>query len=144
MAGVGMPAADADLTPLFEAIVDTIPAPVGDPDGTAAGASSPTSTRPTTSAAWPSAGSWRARCAAARTWRCATRRRPRAQPPLVRKLTQLLGFDGISRVEVDERGAGDLFVIAGFPEVEIGDTLADPVRPEAAAAPRASTSRCCA
>jgi GTP-binding protein len=25
--------------------------------------------------------------------------------------------------------AGDLFVVAGFPEVEIGDTLADPVDP---------------
>ncbi|MEZ5178436.1 MAG: hypothetical protein R2746_09155 [Acidimicrobiales bacterium] len=27
--------------------------------------------------------------------------------------------------------AGDLFVVAGFPEVEIGDTLADPAEPEA-------------
>ena len=32
MAGVGMPGPDADLTPLFEAIVDTLPAPDGDPD----------------------------------------------------------------------------------------------------------------
>src|SRR5690606_6232830 len=32
-------------------------------------------------------------------------------------------------VEVDERQAGDLFVVAGFPEVEIGDTLADPADP---------------
>ena len=34
--------------------------------------------------------------------------------------------------------------IAGFPEVEIGDTIADPADPEAAAPPRASTSPCCA
>ena len=47
-----------------------------------------------------------------------------------RRLTQLLGFEGIQRVEVDERAAGDLFVIAGFPEVEIGDTLADPSDPD--------------
>jgi predicted membrane GTPase involved in stress response len=40
--------------------------------------------------------------------------------------------------------AGDLFVVAGFPEVEIGDTLADPNDPQAAAPPRPSTSRCCA
>src|SRR5207245_4067489 len=39
-------------------------------------------------------------------------------------------FEGISRVEVEERRAGDLFVIAGFPEVEIGDTLADPGDPK--------------
>ena len=37
IAGVGMPPPDADLTPLFEAIVDTIPASGGDPDGAAAG-----------------------------------------------------------------------------------------------------------
>ena len=35
-----------------------------------------------------------------------------------------------ARVDVDERGAGDLFVIAGFPEVEIGDTIADPSDPK--------------
>jgi GTP-binding protein len=51
------------------------------------------------------------------------------EPPLRRRLTQLLGFAGLGRAEVDERVAGDLFVIAGFPEVEIGDTLADPTTP---------------
>jgi GTP-binding protein len=42
-----------------------------------------------------------------------------------------MGFTGIAREEVEERRAGDLFVVAGFPEVEIGDTLADPAEPEA-------------
>ena len=32
MAGVGIPAEDADLSPLLDAIVETIPAPSGDPD----------------------------------------------------------------------------------------------------------------
>jgi GTP-binding protein len=36
-----------------------------------------------------------------------------------------MGFDGLGRVDVASRSAGDLFVVAGFPEVEIGDTLAD-------------------
>jgi GTP-binding protein len=45
---------------------------------------------------------------------------------LKRRLTSLLGFSGLGRVEVAERRAGDLFVVAGFPEVEIGDTLAGP------------------
>ncbi len=53
------------------------------------------------------------------------------EPPLKRRLTQLLGFSGLGRVEVTERTAGDLFVLAGFPEVEIGDTLADPLNPVA-------------
>ncbi len=42
-----------------------------------------------------------------------------------------MGFTGVGRDDVDERLAGDLFVVAGFPEVEIGDTLADPVSPVA-------------
>jgi GTP-binding protein len=53
------------------------------------------------------------------------------QAPLTRRLANLQGFDGVGRAEVEERAAGDLFVLAGFPEIEIGDTLADPVRAEA-------------
>ena len=51
--------------------------------------------------------------------------------PVDRKLVGLMGFSGIGREDVEERIAGDLFVVAGFPEVEIGDTLADPLNPEA-------------
>ena len=47
------------------------------------------------------------------------------EPPLVRKLGQLMGFAALGRTDVTERTAGDLFVVAGFPEVEIGDTFAD-------------------
>src|SRR5207248_5857179 len=46
------------------------------------------------------------------------------QAPLRRRLTQLMAFQGVGRSEVDQLGAGDLFVVAGFPEVEIGDTIA--------------------
>ena len=49
--------------------------------------------------------------------------------PLKRRLAQMMSFDGISRVDADHLPAGDLFVVAGFPEVEIGDTLADPEVP---------------
>ncbi len=53
------------------------------------------------------------------------------QSPLKRKLSQLMCFSGIGREEADIVTAGDLFIVAGFPEVEIGDTLADPVTPVA-------------
>ncbi len=39
-----------------------------------------------------------------------------------------MGFSGLGRTDVGERGAGDLFVVGGFPEVEIGDTFADPAK----------------
>ncbi|MGH2831032.1 MAG: translational GTPase TypA [Actinomycetota bacterium] len=50
-----------------------------------------------------------------------------------RKLTALLRFEALERVRVDQIGAGDLFVAAGLPDVEIGDTLADPEAPVALA-----------
>jgi GTP-binding protein len=46
-------------------------------------------------------------------------------PPIKRKLGQLMGFADLGRVDVPERAAGDLFVVAGFPEVQIGDTFSD-------------------
>jgi GTP-binding protein len=50
--------------------------------------------------------------------------------PPPRKPAQLLSVEGLGRVAADEIVAGDLFVLAGFPEVEIGDTLADPADPD--------------
>ena len=42
-----------------------------------------------------------------------------------------MAYMGVGRVEVDELRAGDLFVVAGFPEVEIGDTIASTDNPVA-------------
>jgi len=42
-----------------------------------------------------------------------------------------MGFADLGRVDVDEIFAGDLFVVAGFPEVQIGDTFTDPETLEA-------------
>jgi len=126
VAGVGVPPEDADLTPLFEAIVGTLPAPGGDPNA-------PLQAIVTNL----DASEYLGRLAVGRVIEGTLRRgdqialceEDEGQSPLRRKLATLMGFEGISRVDVDERVAGDLFVIAGFPEVEIGDTIADPVDP---------------
>lgn len=128
--GVAMPSPDADLSALLDCVLDTVASPTGDP--TAALQALVTNL---------DASEYLGRLALGRVVRGTLRKGDtvalldeevaEGQAPVKRRLTQLLGFDGISRVEVDERRAGDLFVVAGFPEVEIGDTLADPQVPEA-------------
>src|SRR6478752_1250010 len=129
MKGVGLPGPDDDLTALLDTVLDAIPAPAGDAD------------RPLQALVTNlDASDYLGRLAIGRVVNGTLRRgevvalldeeTSEGQAPLKRKLTQLLGVEGIERVEVDERRAGDLFVIAGFPEVEIGDTLADPVEGE--------------
>ena len=127
VAGVGMPAPDADLSALLDMVVATIPAPVGDPNGTLQALVTNLD-----------ASDYLGRLAIGRVVRGTLRSGDRValchadedEPPIRRRLTQLLGFSGLTRVEVTERVAGDLFVVAGFPEVEIGDTLADADDPE--------------
>ena len=125
--GIGMPSDDDDLTALFEAIVATVPAPVGDPAGHLQAIVTNLD-----------ASDYLGRLAIGRVMRGTLRRgeqvvlceEDEGQNPLRRKLTQLMSFSGIGRLEADEIVAGDLFVVAGFPEVEIGDTLAAPAHPE--------------
>jgi GTP-binding protein len=125
--GIGVPSPDADLAPLLDTIVDTIGASSGDPDA-------PLQALVTNL----DASDYLGRLAIGRVVQGTLRAGEQValchsndeEPPLRRRLTQLMGFTGLGRSEVDERRAGDLFVVAGFPEVEIGDTLADPVDPQ--------------
>jgi GTP-binding protein len=124
--GIGVPGEDADLAPLLDAIVSTIPAPAGDP-------AAPLQALVTNL----DASDYLGRLAIGRVVEGTLKRGSQVvlchandeEPPLKRRLTQLMGFYGLDRVEVDRAEAGDLFVVAGFPEVEIGDTLADPLDP---------------
>ena len=127
MEGVGQPGPDDDLTALFEAIVSTVPAATGDP-------AAPLQAIITTL----DASEYMGRLAIGRVIQgTLDARRPVTllgdvdDAPVTRKLSQLMGFAGVSRVDVEERAAGDLFVMAGFPEVEIGDTIASPEHPVA-------------
>ena len=128
MVGVGVPGEGDDLSALLDTILARIPAATGDP-------SAPLQALVTNL----DASDYLGRLAIGRVVEGTLRKgemvalcdeeTAEGAPLLKRRLTQLLGFEGIQRVEVDERAAGDLFVIAGFPEVEIGDTITDPNNP---------------
>jgi GTP-binding protein len=126
MAGTGIPGEDTDLAPLLDAIVETIPAPSGDPEA-------PLQALVTNL----DASDYLGRLAIGRVVQgtmtagshVALCHSNEAEPPLKRRLSQLMGFENLGRVDVPERVAGDLFVVAGFPEVESGDTIADAADP---------------
>src|SRR3954447_23690931 len=128
MKGVGMPGPGDDLTALLDTVLDAIPAPGGDPAA------------PLQALVTNLDGSdYLGRLAIGRVANGVLRKGEtvalldeevgEGQTPLRRRLTQLMAFIGVSRTEVDELAAGDLFVVAGFPEVEIGDTIAAPDDP---------------
>lgn len=47
------------------------------------------------------------------------------------KVTKLYGFKDLGRVEIQEAGAGDIVGIAGFPDIQIGETISSLVNPVA-------------
>ncbi len=120
--GMGIPDADADMAAVLDAVLATVPAPAGDP-------AAPLQALVTNL----DASDYLGRLAIGRVVEGTLRSGEQValchsndeEPPLRRRLSQLMGFAGLERVEVVERTAGDLFVLAGFPEVEIGDTVAD-------------------
>ena len=130
MVGLGMPAQDADLSALLDTIIERIPAPTGDPEA-------PLQALVTNL----DASEYLGRLAIGRVYQGVLRKGEmvalleeefaEGQPPLKRRLSQLMAYMGVGRVEVDELRAGDLFVVAGFPEVEIGDTIASTDNPVA-------------
>jgi GTP-binding protein len=127
VSGIGVPDESAGLDALLDAIVDTIPAPGGDP-------SRPLQALVTNL----DASDYLGRLAIGRVVEGTLKRGSQValchandeEQPIRRRLTSLMSFSGLGRSEVDECVAGDLFVVAGFPEVEIGDTLADPDDPQ--------------
>jgi GTP-binding protein len=126
MSGIGMPGEGEDLTALFEAIVKTIPAPTGDPSAPLQAIVNNLD-----------ASDYLGRMAVGRVQEGTLRKgdlvalcgaEPAQGVPggiIKRKLATLFKIDGFKRVETDELPAGEIFVISGFPEVEIGDTIAD-------------------
>ncbi len=47
------------------------------------------------------------------------------------RITKLTAFEGLRRVEVEEASAGEIVAVAGFTDVEIGETFSSAANPEA-------------
>ena len=120
MRGIGMPAEDADLSCLLETILDTVPAPTHD-------ANAPMTALVTNL----DVSDYLGRLAIGRVHSGVMHKgdtvalwgKDSNGTPIRRRIVQLSVFDGIGRTEVEEISAGDLFVLAGIPEVEVGDTV---------------------
>lgn len=47
------------------------------------------------------------------------------------KISKLMGFKGLARVELDEASAGNIVAVAGFADANIGETITCPTEPQA-------------
>jgi GTP-binding protein len=47
------------------------------------------------------------------------------------RVTKLLGFKGLNRIEIESATAGNIVAVAGFAEANIGETITDPANPQA-------------
>jgi len=116
-----------DLVPLFQTIVDTVPPPPRDADGTFQMLISTIDYSP-----------YLGRLAIGRIERGTARVGEQvALLPLdqtakatTHKITKLYGFEGLERIEVESAVAGEIVALAGLEGVEIGLTMTDPEHPE--------------
>ncbi|MBL1177896.1 translational GTPase TypA [Pantanalinema sp. GBBB05] len=47
------------------------------------------------------------------------------------KITKLMGFEGLKRIDIEEASAGNIVAVAGFADANIGETITDPNDPQA-------------
>ncbi|MBV9547738.1 MAG: translational GTPase TypA [Chloroflexi bacterium] len=116
----------ADLQPLFDTILDHVPPPVGE-------SSAPLQLQITTL----DYDTHQGRFAIGRIKRGAVRpgdqvvRLTVGEPPLgPLKVVAVYTYEGLARVAIDSATFGDIVAVTGIADVAIGDTLADPARPE--------------
>ena len=119
---------EVDMSPLFETIINYIPAPEGDPDA-------PTQVLISTidyneyvgriGVGKVDSGKLRVNQECVQV--------NHHDPDKFRKIKigKLYEFDGLNRVEVQEADIGSIVAISGIPELHIGDTICSPEKPEA-------------
>ncbi len=115
-----------DMQPLFDAILRYVPPPVGDPH-------KPLQLQITT----VDYSEYLGRIAIGRIHNGTIR--TGQQVALVKdkgeiikaKVTKLMGFEGLKRVDLQEASAGHIVAVAGFADANIGETITDPNEPQA-------------
>ncbi len=120
-----------DMRPLFDAVLKHVPAPGGDMDGPLQFQISALDY-----------SSFVGRIGVGRVTR--GRIKPGQEvmilngdkPPKKARVNQVLGFQGIERVQMNEAGAGDIILVNGIEDIGIGVTLADMNQPEALPMPK--------
>lgn len=125
-AGMASDVSEGDLTPLFEALVEHVPAPDVDPQG-------PFQMQVSSL----DYSSYVGLIGIGRIVR--GRVKPNQSVVIVDKnsderkgkVLQVLGFKGLSRDEVDQAEAGDIIGISGISDIGISDTLCDPAEVQA-------------
>ncbi len=119
------PGEHADLTPIFDAIINEIPAPTADTEGSFQ--------MLVTSLQYDS---FLGKYAVGRIARGVARRGPaslikRDGTVVSTKIEKLFGYRGLGREEVEVAGAGDIVALIGIADAHIGETIADKEHPDA-------------
>ncbi|MFM7221037.1 MAG: translational GTPase TypA [Nodosilinea sp.] len=115
-----------DLKPLFEAILDHVPPPVGDVD-------KPLQLQVTTL----DYSEYLGRIVNGKIHNGTIQGNQQAalikeDGSLVKaKITKLLGFEGLRRIEIAQASAGQIVAVAGFADANIGETITCPTNPQA-------------
>lgn len=120
------PSEHTDLTPIFDAIINDIPAPTVDTDGTLQ--------LLVTSLQYDS---FLGKYAIGRVTRGAVKKAQ--QVALIKrdgtqinaKIDKVFGYRGLNREEIDGASAGDIVALTGIADAHIGETIADRENPEA-------------
>lgn len=115
-----------DMQPLFDAILDRVPPPVGDPK-------KPLQLQVTTL----DYSEYLGRIVIGRIHNGTIRTGQQAAlvtetGTIVKaKVTKLLGFEGLKRIEIESSSAGNIVAVAGFADANIGETITCPNEPQA-------------